>query len=170
MPKSPEGLAYTRHEYVHSIPSNKVTRFTVGEASTEYECTVALVASNDIEITASALEAARVTANKVLTLATGGKSYFLRVCPYPHEIVREHKFMGFAGADRLSQGMKNSFGRPTGRSARIHANQKVIAIDTNRDKIDLAKEALKRASKKLPISYRVVVEEIKQDRKELTDN
>lgn len=161
MPKSPEGMAYTRREYAHSIPPNKVTRFTIGEASTEYECTVALVASNDVEITSSALEAARITANKVLTVATGGKSYFLRICPYPHEIVREHKLMGFAGADRLSQGMKNAFGKPTGRSARIHANQQIIAVDVNKDKIDLAKEALKRASKKLPISYKVVVEEIK---------
>jgi large subunit ribosomal protein L10e len=168
MPKSPDGMAYTRREYVHSVPPNKVTRFTIGESSPDYEYTVALVTSNDIEITGSALEAARVTANKVLTIATGGKSYFLRICSYPHEIVREHKFMGFAGADRLSQGMKNAFGRPTGRSARLSANQKVIAVDVNKDKIDLAKEALKRASKKLPLSYRVVVEEIKQTKKEPT--
>jgi len=161
MPKSPEGMAYTRREYVHSIPPNKVTRFTIGEAS-EYEYTVALVASNDVEITGSALEAARVAANKVLTVATGGKSYFLRICSYPHEIVREHKFMGFAGADRLSQGMKNAFGRQIVASARVHANQAIVAVDVNKDKIDLAKEALKRASKKLPVSYKVVVEEIKK--------
>lgn len=159
-------MAYTRREYVHSNPPNKVTRFTIGEASTEYEYTVALIASNDVEITGSALEAARVTANKVLVTATGGKSYFLRICPYPHEIVREHKFMGFAGADRLSQGMKNAFGRPTGRSARVHANQEIVAIDVNKDRIDLAKEALKRASKKLPVSYKVVVQEIKQVKNE----
>ena len=159
-------MAYTRHEYAHSSPPNKVTRFTIGEASPDYEYTVALIASKDVEITGSALEAARVTANKVLTLATGGKSYFLRICSYPHQIVREHKFMGFAGAERLSQGMKNSFGRPTGKSARVHENQEVMAIDVNKDRIDTAKEALKRAAKKLPITYNVVVEELKQEKNE----
>ena len=161
MPRSLDGMAYTRREYVHSNPPNKVTRFTIGESG-DYDVTVALVSNGAVEVTASALEAARVTANKVLTVATGGHGYFLRIVPYPHEIVREHKFMGFAGADRLSQGMKNAFGRPTGRSARISRNQQVIAIDVNKDKVDVAKEALKRASKKIPVSGKIVVEAFKR--------
>lgn len=167
MPVHPQGMAYTRREYVHSSPPNKVTRFTTGEAA-EYEYTVALLTSNTIEITASALEAARVTANKVLTLALGDKSYLLRIVSYPHEIVREHKAMGFAGADRLSQGMKNAFGKPTGRAAIVNANQKVIAVDVNEENVELAKGALKRAAKKLPIAYKIMVKENKQARTQQT--
>ena len=153
-------MAYTRREYVRSIPPAKIARFTIGEPSKDYGYTVSLAAPHDAEINESALESARVTANKVLTNATGGKSYLLRVCVFPHEIVREHKFMGFAGADRLSQGMQRSFGRPTRKAAKVSANQKILAVDVNRDRIDLAKEALKRASKKLSIPCNIVVEEL----------
>lgn len=159
MPIRHGGMAYTRREYVRSMPPAKIARFTIGEPSTGYEYTVSLVAPHDAEIGGSALESARVTANKVLTGATGGKFFLLRVCVYPHEVVRGHKLMGFAGADRLSQGMRLSFGKPTGRAARVSMNQKILAVDVNKDRIDLAKEALKRASKKLPTPCNIVVEE-----------
>lgn len=160
MPKSRGGMAYTRKEYIRRIPPAKIARFTIGEPSKDYEYIVALAPLHDAEINESALEATRVTANKVLTNATGGKSYLLRVCVFPHEIVREHKAMGFAGADRLSQGMQKSFGKPTKKAAKVSANQKIVSVEVNRDRIDLAKEAMKRASKKLSIPCNIVVEEL----------
>ena len=51
MPRNMDGMANTRREYVHSVPINKVTRFTIGEASTEYEYTVALITSKKAMIT-----------------------------------------------------------------------------------------------------------------------
>jgi large subunit ribosomal protein L10e len=119
---------------------------------------VSLVASRDVAISSKALEAARVTANRVLTRRLGERTFLLKVVPYPHEIVREHKFMAFAGADRLSQGMRQSFGRPTGRAARVNKGQVVVTVCVDEEGVKMAKHALTRASKKLPITYNINVE------------
>jgi large subunit ribosomal protein L10e len=130
----------------------------LGDATSDYEYEIFLVASRDVEVSSKALEAARVTANRVLTRRLGDRSFLLKVVPYPHEIVREHKFMGFAGADRLSQGMKLAFGRPTGRVALVTAGQEVLTVFVDEEDVEAAKAALKRASKKLPITYNLEVE------------
>ncbi|MDQ1279973.1 MAG: large subunit ribosomal protein L10e [Thermoproteota archaeon] len=160
MTKSRGRVAYTRKEYVRSIPPARIARFTVGEPLKDYEYTVALAPPHDVEINESSLEAGRVTANKVLTNTLGDKSYLLRVCIFPHQIVREHKAMGFAGADRLSQGMRRSFGKPTKKAAKVSANQKIISVDVYKERVDLAKEAMKRASKKISVPTNIVVEQL----------
>jgi large subunit ribosomal protein L10e len=129
----------------------------MGDKSTSYEYTVALISSYRVDIASNALESARITANKALS--NTGKPYLFRICAYPHQIIREHRFMAFAGADRLSQGMRRAFGKPTGRAARVTANQKILTVDVNKDNIDVAKKALKRASKKLSIPYKIIIEE-----------
>jgi large subunit ribosomal protein L10e len=160
MPKHQGSMAYTRHKYIRSIPQPKIRRFVLGDKKGEYSYKVLLKAKHAARISSAALESTRVTANKILE--TSGKSYMLTILTYPHEVVREHKFMGFAGADRLSQGMKKAFGRPRKRVAQVNAEQSILAVSTNEDGIDVAKLAMKRASKKLPIPYYVVVKPIKQ--------
>jgi large subunit ribosomal protein L10e len=130
----------------------------MGDPSKDYKYVVSLVSPFPAKIGGAAIESARITANKVLEL-NGGVPYFLKVAIYPHEIVRSHKLMGFAGADRLSQGMSRSFGKSTKRAARVRANQPILIFFTNKDGVDLAKIALKKASKKLPISGKITVKE-----------
>jgi len=160
MGKTSGNMAYTRHEYIHSVPQSKISRYTTGESANEYEYAVSLIASNNVEISSNALEAARVTTNKALTNVLSEGSFQLKVVTYPHEIVREHKFMGFAGADRLSQGMSRSFGRPTGRAAKVKAGQRILTVFVNKAGVDVAKEALERSSKKLPVKHDIVVEQL----------
>lgn len=159
MGKTSWDMAYTRREYIHGAPQSKISRFTLGDTTKEYEYAVSLVASSNVKIGARALEAARVTANRVLTRMLGAGSFLLRVVTYPHEVVREHRFMGFAGADRLSQGMRRAFGRPTGRAARIKTGQKILTVFADKDGIDAAKKALERSSKKLPVKYNIDVKQ-----------
>lgn len=159
MPNSIGGMSYTRHKYIHSIPQPKIKVFNIGDKKGDYSHVTFFKASSPIKINSDSLEAARVTANKVLEKS--GKPYLLKIVLYPHEITREHKFMGFAGADRLSQGMSRSFGRPTSRSVRISTDQDLIAVWTKKEDVDLAKTALKRAGKKLPVAHTIVVEELK---------
>jgi len=158
MTKQSGGMAYTRHEYISSIPQTRIVRFAHGEPKPDYKYTVSLVAPYAIEISSRALESTRVTANKVLSSA-GGLSYFFQIKVYPHKVIRQHKFMGFAGADRLSQGMKRAFGRPTGRSARVGPGQIILSVQVNDNGVDVARTALTRASKKLPIPCKIVVDE-----------
>jgi large subunit ribosomal protein L10e len=67
--------------------------------------------------------------------------------------------MGFAGADRLSQGMSRSFGKATKRAAKVSANQPILKVFINKDGIELAKTALRRATKKLPMSCKITLME-----------
>jgi len=161
MPKRGGSMSYTREEYVHSKPPTRVTRFTIGEVNLDYEYKVTLVTPYSKELSGKALEAARVTANKVIGVDTG-QQFLLKVLVYPHEIVRGHRFMGFAGADRLSQGMKRSFGKPTERAAVVKADQPILAIYAMGSGVETAKKALMRASKKLPLPCRVEVEALKK--------
>ena len=67
--------------------------------------------------------------------------------------------MAMAGADRLQDGMRLAFGTPIGRAARVRAGQTVIMIRVNKNGIEHAKEALRRAASKLPLPARIVIEE-----------
>ena len=161
MPKRSESMAYTRVEYVHSKPPPRVTRFTLGDTRLNYDYRVDMVAPHSIELSGKSLEAARITANKVLGIEEG-QQFLLKVVTYPHEITRAHRFMGFAGADRLSQGMRRSFGKANERAAEISAGQTILSVYCMESGIENAKIALTRASKKLPIPCRIEVEELKK--------
>jgi large subunit ribosomal protein L10e len=150
--------SYTRKEYIRSIPQQAIRRFTSGDATGDFDLAVSLVTSTNVELSSKALEAARVTANRQLIKALGEGAFRLEVVPYPHEVVREHKFMGFAGADRLSQGMKLAFGRPRCRAARVPTGQAVLMVSVDEPALTVVKQALKQASKKLPIKYNITIE------------
>ena len=154
-------MANTRVEYVHSKPPPRVTRFTLGDTRLNYEYRVNMVAPHSIELSGKSIEAARITANKVLGIEAG-QQFLLKVVTYPHEIKRAHRFMGFAGADRLSQGMRHSFGRATDRAAEVNAGQIILSVYCMESGIENAKTALARASKKLPIPCRIEIEDLKK--------
>ena len=161
MPKRTGSMSYTRLEYIHSKPPTRVTRFTLGDTRLDYDYVVTLVAPHSAMLSGKSLEAARITTNKVIGIEAG-QQFLLKVITYPHEITRAHRFMGFAGADRLSQGMRLSFGRSTDRAAKVDANQPVLAVYTMESGLETAKKALARASKKLSVPCKVKVEALKK--------
>ena len=105
------------------------------------------------------MEAIRITTNKALVGALGEEEYLLKILTYPHLIIREHKFMSFAGADRLSQGMGHAFGRPVKKAANVKKGQKIITVFVKKNGIEAAKMAIKRSSKRLPVKYKIEIEE-----------
>ena len=58
--------------------------------------------------------------------------------------------MAFAGADRLQEGMRRSFGKPMGLAARVEPGQPIIEVDVYPEGVDAAKGALRLGSSKLP--------------------
>lgn len=69
---------------------------------------------------------------------------------------------GYAGADRISQGMRLSFGRPKGRAVQIYEGEKLLSIFF--DDITKAKDIkyfLQVARSKLPWRYREEIVEVK---------
>jgi len=103
-----------------------------------------------VQIRHNALEAARVVSHKFLEKKVGGSNnYFYKILVYPHNVLREKSIATGAGADRFSQGMRKAFGRPSGRAAIVKPGQRLIMVRVNKEHVQAARQALKRASSKM---------------------
>ena len=158
--RSPAGQAYTRLKYIHGSPTPKVSKFNMGDLSTHFARKVHLLSRENVQIRHNALESARVSANKVLFDKYGETGYRLQLCVYPHIILRENKMIATAGADRLQEGMRRAFGKPTGRAARVHDGQSILIVYVPEDGVEIAKKALDTASTKFPMRTRITIEEV----------
>ena len=97
-----------------------------------------------------------MAATKWLERNLGVTGFFLKVLPYPHHVLRENAMATGAGADRFSEGMRQSFGKPVGQAARVKKSQRILMIRIPAGNDIIAKEALRRARTKLPGSPRIV--------------
>jgi large subunit ribosomal protein L10e len=134
----------------------------MGDTRGTYAYKVSLLSDNHVQVRHNALEAARVAANKAMSDKLGDSGYVIQLCVYPHMVLRENRMIATAGADRLQEGMRHSFGKPSSRAARVKRNQPVITIRTNESALELAKEALRVSASKFPSSCRIVVESAEQ--------
>jgi len=151
-----EGQVYTRQEYMGGIPTCRVTQFDTGNLHEEFPVSLSLGTDEAAQVRDVALEAARVSAVRVLEKAAPN-GYHLKVRRYPHQILREHKMAMGAGADRISDGMRRAFGKTVGHAVRAEIGAELLTIYTSEAHIVDAKEALRKASHKLPIPTRVIV-------------
>jgi large subunit ribosomal protein L10e len=152
------GPAYARREYVKGVPGVRVTFFDMGNPNGDFPVEMSLIAEEAGQIRHNALEAARVAANRLLEVKVGKENYHLKLRVYPHHVLRENPIAMGAGADRISDGMRLSFGRPIGTAARVDAKQRIMTVRTTKDFVEISKEALRRASMKLSVPTRVIVE------------
>jgi large subunit ribosomal protein L10e len=151
-----EGQVYTRREYMGGVPALRVTQFDTGNLRTEFAWSLSLGTEEAAQVRDLALEAARVSAVRVLEKAAPNE-FRLKVRRYPHQILREHKMAMGAGADRISDGMRGAFGKPVGHAVRAEIGAELLTIYTTESHLDAAKEALRKAAHKLPVPTRVIV-------------
>ncbi len=153
-----KGPAYTRREYMGGVPASRITQFDLGNKSGDFPVILSLVAKETCHIRHTALEAARITANRTINRKAGAAGYHLKVRVYPHHVLRENKQATGAGADRVSQGMRKAFGKLVGTAARVPTGQRVITIRTSKQHFITAKDALRKAGMKLPTPISIVVD------------
>lgn len=141
----------TDEAYVKGVRDAVIRTFEMGERDKE-DCDLRLdlESGENMQVRDEALESARIHANKILENEIGLESYFFKIRTYPHQCLRKHAMVMGAGADRISSGMRKSFGRPTGRAARLNENQKVMSIWVREENKDLAHKSLERADSKIP--------------------
>ena len=144
------GPAYTRREFMGGVPYPKITTFVQGNQKRDFEIELRLVAKESCQIRHIALEAARISVNRKMLEGSTPDNYFLQIRPYPHHVLREHKMATGAGADRISSGMRAAFGRPVGTAARVQAGDIIMVGRTTPDKAIKLRDALHKASIKLP--------------------
>ncbi len=159
-----DSQAYARYSvkkpkknYIRALPRTSLLIFNMGADKPEYDLTLRLVSKQQVQLRSNALEAARQSANKYLE-REAPMAYYLRVVPYPHNVIREKKFATGAGADRISQGMTLAFGKPTAVAARVSEGQTVMELKLASANKTVAREALRRASTKLSGLYSVYME------------
>lgn len=148
---------FTKKAFVKANPSIKIVRFEMGDQKKSYDYTLNLRSRTNLQIRHDAIESARQTSNKLLESDVGKNDYFLRIMIYPHHVLRENPLAAGAGADRMSTGMQKSFGKPIGAAARVKEGQVIFQLKVNKQHLELGKRALKRASYKIPNSYRIEV-------------
>ncbi len=124
--------AYTRREYIRKIPGSKVVQFDMGNLTDEFPVKVSLAVKDPAHISHNALEAARIASNRFMQRKAGRMGYHLKIRVFPHQIVRENPMATGAGADRVQNGMRKSFGKSISSEAIVKKNQKVLSIDTNK--------------------------------------
>ncbi len=160
--KAFSGPPYTRKEYIPGVPMPKVTKWTMGNPHVDADVVLQLVALERAQVRHNALEAARIMVHKNLSADVGENNYFFVIKVYPHHVLREHKFMAFAGADRLQEGMRHAFGKPVGLAARVYPGTVILEVKTKKEFVDKVKEILKIAASKMPIPCRIEIKELKK--------
>ena len=151
---------YVRLKYIKGKPMPKIAKFVMGNTKGKFQCKVLLISNENIQVRHNALEAVRVATNKVMQDNIGTENYALWIKPYPHIVLRENKMIFGAHADRLQDGMRNSFGKAIGTAARVNSNQPIIFVAVNKTGIEIAKKALKRGGAKLPTPCNIDVKKI----------
>lgn len=151
-----EGQVYTRQEYMGGIPVCRVTQFDTGNLRENFPVSLTLDAEEAAQVRDIALEAARISAVRVLEKAAPN-GYHLKVRRFPHQILREHKMAMGAGADRISDGMRGAFGKAVGHAVRAQIGASLLTIYTTESHVLDAREALRKAAHKLPVPTRVVI-------------
>ncbi|MCR8487827.1 MAG: 50S ribosomal protein L16, partial [Crenarchaeota archaeon] len=148
---------YTRVEYIKSVPQSKIRIFNMGNPNERYDYKVMLISKQRAMILARALEAARIATNRYLSESIGKGTFFIRVRPVPHAIVRERKFLGTAGADRIQKGMRRAYGKPSDRAAIVEVNDIILELWVHSKDLETAKKAAKLAAYKIGVSTRIEV-------------
>jgi large subunit ribosomal protein L10e len=149
--------SYTRKEYMGGVPHSRISQFEMGNKKGEFPVEMILIAESACQIKHTAIEAARIAANRYIQKCAGNLGYFLKINTYPHEVLRENKMASGAGADRISSGMRGAFGKAVGTAARVKSGQTLMTLRVNRAHFYEAKKALWKAGLKVPTVCRVEV-------------
>ena len=158
--KFKKNMAFTRRKYMGGVPGSKIVKFTMGNTSGEFSHRLELINLKYVQIRHNALESARIAANRVLETNLGRENFMLKIVTFPHQIIREHKRVNVAQADRFQEGMKKAYGKPTAMAARIKPRSPIIIAEVNKKDIGYAKEALKRAGAKFPVRTKIIESEL----------
>ncbi len=151
---------YRELSFVRASPHSKVVRYNMGDPKRSYDYEIALISRQDLQVRHNAIEAGRQTANKHLEANAGKNGYEFQIRIYPHHILRENPLASGAGADRMSTGMKHSFGKPIGIAARVFTGKEIAVVRVGRQHLTVGRDALKRFSYKLSGNYSIVTREL----------
>lgn len=150
--------------YIKVVPHNKVVKYNAGETRMfnegKFNQIIRLVAEEGCQIRDNAIESSRTMITKTMD-KRAPKQYYFAIKIYPHHILRNNKTAAGAGADRLSSGMKHSFGVVEGRAAMVSPGKEIFLIACNSEQgASAARDALKMVKSKLPCKTKISMEKV----------
>ncbi|KAI5172277.1 large subunit ribosomal protein L10e [Nematocida sp. LUAm3] len=151
---------YPKSRFCRGVPDSKIQKYDSGKKKAgvlEFPLCIELISLEREQISAEALEAARIALNKYLTVNLEKDAFHFRVRVHTHHVVRINKMLSCAGADRLQTGMRGSFGKPYGRTARVSMGQVLISVRSKNGTEAKVREGLRRAMHKIAGKQRIQV-------------
>ena len=150
---------YPKSRYNRGVPDSKLRIYDIGRkkaAYNEFPHCVHLVSGEKEQLSSESLEAARIAANKYMQNKAGKDAFHMRMRVHPWHVLRINKQLSCAGADRLSSGMRQAWGKPYGRAARVDIGTILMSIRVKAENVPHAQEALRRSMFKYAGRQKVV--------------
>jgi large subunit ribosomal protein L10e len=148
-----------KKSYVVGVPGLRTHHFEMGNKDGKFDVSVYLIAKSNAQIRDNSIEAGRVVAHRFLEKKLGANNYFMKILKYPHHVIREKPIATGAGADRYSQGMRLSFGKPSNRAIQAFKGERLVEIRTKKENVEIAKQALRKFGYKIATPTRIEVVE-----------
>merc|ERR1712166_121802 len=143
-------MGYPKSRFNRGVPDPKIRIYDVGQKRARFDrfpTCIHLVCFEKEQITSEALEATRI----------GREGFHMRIRVHPWHVVRINKMLSCAGADRLQQGMRGTFGKGLCKSARVAIGQVLMSVRCAPENVKSAAEALRRAKMKFPGRQKIFV-------------
>ena len=147
--------------FVKSRPGKKVIKYDMGDiilGHDQFPIHLTLVSKDLAQVRTNSIEASRITGLKKLEEKLGRKGFYFRIRAVPHQMIRENPLAAGAGADRLSTGMKHSFGKIIGTACQVQEGKVIYDLFLPEGQENFGRSVLKAMSKKLPIRTKVEAE------------
>jgi large subunit ribosomal protein L10e len=151
---------YPKSRHCRGVPDAKLRIFDLGRKKAkceEFPLCVHLVSDELEQLSAEALEAARICCNKYLVKTCGKDAFHIRMRVHPFHVIRINKMLSCAGADRLQTGMRGAFGKPLSTVARVRIGQPLMSVRCKDSTKAAAIEALRRSKFKFPGRQKIYV-------------
>ena len=148
--------------YIKVSPQNKIVKYNLGNQKGfiegRFKYVAKFIADEQALIRDNAIEAGRILINKNLERKIPKQFYFV-IKLFPHHILRNNKTAAGAGADRLSSGMKHSFGVVEGRAARVKKGKEIFVVSCETEQgARYARESMTMVKAKMPCRTKISFE------------
>lgn len=145
---------FRKKGFVKSRPGKKIIKFDMGnleKGPDAFPIKLRLISKDSAQVRANSIEAARIAVLRRIEGKYGRNGFYFRIKAYPHHVIRENPLAAGAGADRLSTGMKHSFGKTIGTAARMTKGSTIFELYLPEGAEARGRDALRVGSSKLTL-------------------
>ena len=150
---------YKKKGFVKSRPGKTIVKFNMGniKEGENFDYKFSLLAKEALQVRTNSIEAARTSILRKIEKLFSKEDFLLKIKVYPHQVIRENKLAAGAGADRLSTGMKHSFGKVIGTAVQVKPNTVLLELYLKKNEENTVRSFFKLATSKLPVKTSVKV-------------